>query len=371
MKREYVNSFNNNYLKIKINNSNNNLRYQYQIITNRKLEGLLKVSIHSNNGELGLYYEISSMQSISKWFMKEKINKKWMENLMEALQTALWSLEEYLLDSRNLVLHQDCIFQDMESEKIYFLYQPYMIEEEETDMDKFLSFLVENVDEKEPDTVEALYDIYSVKETMQEEFSIKTFLSLWKKHIKNNIMSEVCEDFSYEEIILPAEEKKEPIRKVNSGRDIAELLLGKYRHSKSDEKKVSMAMESWEYKGEKKAEVLKEKEHTGKTIYEEVNPEGRENKLYGNGKQNRKVISLETLPIVIGKKKGIADVVLTDAAISRMHARITKEGEQVFLEDLNATNGTYKNGVRLKPYERVEILAEDEIKLGKLEFTYR
>ncbi len=370
LEREYINSFNNNYLKVRIDNhSNDKLRYQYQIIINKNLEGLLKVSLHSFNGELGLYYEISSMQSITKWFMKEKVNQKWMENLMDALQVALWSLEEYLMDSRNLVLHPDCIFQDMESDKIRFLYLPYLVEEKEPDMESFLSFLVENADEKEPDTIEALYDIYSMKETMQEEFDIKTFLNLWKKHKKNNSMSDVLEEVKNEEIKVQLDNKKEPMRKVNSGRDIAELLLGKYRHPKTEEQKTCMAMESWEYKGEKQAN--KEEEHNGKTIYAEVDPQERENKLYGNGKQNRKVINLEMLPIVIGKKKGLADVVLTDATISRMHARITKEGEQMYLEDLNATNGTYKNGVRLKPYERVEILIEDEIKLGKLEFTYR
>ena len=40
-------------------------------------------------------------------------------------------------------------------------------------------------------------------------------------------------------------------------------------------------------------------------------------------------------------------------------------------EDLNSTNGTFKNGVRLKPYEQKKLSKGDEIKLAtkKLIFT--
>ncbi|MDE6129574.1 MAG: FHA domain-containing protein, partial [Lachnospiraceae bacterium] len=107
------------------------------------------------------------------------------------------------------------------------------------------------------------------------------------------------------------------------------------------------------------------------TVYMEISPETEERKLYGSGPENRKVISLDKLPLVVGKKERVADVVLQNASISRMHARITEEEGKIYLEDLNATNGTFRNGVRLKPYEKVEILKEDEIKLGKLMFTYR
>ena len=41
------------------------------------------------------------------------------------------------------------------------------------------------------------------------------------------------------------------------------------------------------------------------------------------------------------------------------------------MEDMNAAAGTFKNGIQLRPYERVELLREDEVKFGKLEFTYR
>ena len=75
--------------------------------------------------------------------------------------------------------------------------------------------------------------------------------------------------------------------------------------------------------------------------------------------------------MLIGKKKGETDCVLTDGSVSRLHARITKEEDEFYLEDLNSTNGTFKNGLRLQPYEKRKLMEEDEIRFGKVMLTFR
>lgn len=366
---EYKNSFNHNYLKLKAEwKQEKKMRYQYRIITTRKLEGLLPAGTYFEDGEQGMCYDISSKQSLSKFFLKGKITIAWMERLEAGLKAALWSLEQYLLDNRNLVLRPDCIFQDMESDKIDFLYYPYYIEKEKVNLEEFLSFLMEHTEEGETKLLEIFYDMYSDWETLQEQFTIETFLLLWEKY-RQREEEEKTEHIFQEECSFSEEPAGEII---GSGKklDIGEFLFGKYRKSKEEEKRSSMAMEQWEYRAEPdmRESTLEEQ---SKTTYLEVRPEAVERKLFGNGKQNRKVIALDKLPLIIGKKGEMTDVVLSDTSVSRMHARITEEDGQIYLEDLNTTNGTYKNGVRLKPYERVELLKEDEVRLGKLGFTYR
>lgn len=366
---EYKNSFNHNYLKLKAEwKQEKKMRYQYRIITTRKLEGLLPAGTYFEDGEQGMCYDISSKQSLSKFFLKGKITIAWMERLEAGLKAALWSLEQYLLDNRNLVLRPDCIFQDMESDKIDFLYCPYYIEKEKVNLEEFLSFLMEHTEEGETKLLEIFYDMYSDWETLQEQFTIETFLLLWEKY-RPREEEEKTEHIFQEECSFSEEPAGEII---GSGKklDIGEFLFGKYRKSKEEEKRSSMAMEQWEYRAEPdmRESTLEEQ---SKTTYLEVRPEAVERKLFGNGKQNRKVIALDKLPLIIGKKGEMTDVVLSDTSVSRMHARITEEDGQIYLEDLNTTNGTYKNGVRLKPYERVELLKEDEVRLGKLGFTYR
>lgn len=117
------------------------------------------------------------------------------------------------------------------------------------------------------------------------------------------------------------------------------------------------------------SEELLKPELYGKTIYFEA--EENEDKLYGVGKKNRRTIQMDKFPFVIGKKTGSVDGVLDDASISRIHARFYKREDVLWMEDLNSTNGTYKNGIMLTPHEQVEVLPEDEIRFGKLQFIYR
>jgi diguanylate cyclase (GGDEF)-like protein len=68
-----------------------------------------------------------------------------------------------------------------------------------------------------------------------------------------------------------------------------------------------------------------------------------------------------------GPKVGVR---LNDEGVSREHCQILREGEQVILEDLGSTNGTFCNGIRI---DRRELTDGDKIMVGSttiLKFTY-
>lgn len=96
-----------------------------------------------------------------------------------------------------------------------------------------------------------------------------------------------------------------------------------------------------------------------------------EYKLYATDKRNKQHIELRKFPCTVGKMAGCVDHVLADDSVSRIHARLDKEGEKVLLTDMNSTNGTYKNGLRMQPQETVEIEVGDEIRFGSLNYCYR
>lgn len=107
-----------------------------------------------------------------------------------------------------------------------------------------------------------------------------------------------------------------------------------------------------------------------KTVYMDISGE-QERKLYGIGKFRRQKIFLDQLPCLIGKDKTMADHTIADASVSRMHARFFEEGETLWMQDLNSTNGTYHNGLRLRPNEKISLEPEDEIGFGKTRFVFR
>ena len=70
---------------------------------------------------------------------------------------------------------------------------------------------------------------------------------------------------------------------------------------------------------------------------------------------------------VVGRHGALVDQVVADANISRRHARITVEHGQCAIEDLNTSNGTRVNGVRLVAFEPAAITAGDKIHLATIE----
>lgn len=109
----------------------------------------------------------------------------------------------------------------------------------------------------------------------------------------------------------------------------------------------------------------------GSTVFIESSLYSLENKLYGTNKGNKYHIDLNKLPCTVGKMAGSVDAVIKDDTVSRIHARFVREGDAVYVTDLNSTNGTFKNGLRLDPNETVQIEAGDEIRFGKMTFCYR
>ena len=79
----------------------------------------------------------------------------------------------------------------------------------------------------------------------------------------------------------------------------------------------------------------------------------------------------QTYAVTIGKKGSNADVKLESKHISRNHAQLifTETGE-LYLVDLNSTNGTFFKGERLSPNRQVKLVLNDEFQLTESGFFY-
>jgi hypothetical protein len=55
-----------------------------------------------------------------------------------------------------------------------------------------------------------------------------------------------------------------------------------------------------------------------------------------------------------------------EKGVSRRHAKITRKGTELYLEDLGSVNGTFLNGKRLTPYLPHVLNNKDELRLGKI-----
>ena len=115
---------------------------------------------------------------------------------------------------------------------------------------------------------------------------------------------------------------------------------------------------------------IRQNEDYGNTVFFDSSKIG-ECKLYAVDRKNKKHIELTRFPYTVGKMAGCVDYVLADNSISRIHARFDRQGDRILLTDMNSTNGTYKNGLRMQPQETVEIEPGDEVRFGNLNYCYR
>ena len=95
-------------------------------------------------------------------------------------------------------------------------------------------------------------------------------------------------------------------------------------------------------------------------------------RLYGNGRARGRTIELDDLPRTVGTSPDFADILIDDKSVSRMHARISEDRSgNPLITDLNSTNGTWINGIRLQPEESVPVGKGDVIRFGEAEFCCR
>ena len=69
--------------------------------------------------------------------------------------------------------------------------------------------------------------------------------------------------------------------------------------------------------------------------------------------------------ITLGRKAENT-IVLTEPFVSGNHARIYAKNNNLYVEDLNSTNGVYINGEKIE--EKFKLVAGDEIKIGSAIF---
>ncbi len=81
------------------------------------------------------------------------------------------------------------------------------------------------------------------------------------------------------------------------------------------------------------------------------------------------VLEMKKERLVIGKNAALVDAVISyNRAISRVHCRIDKVGNEYTITDLESANGTYVNGVKVQPKKSQKICAGDIIRLADSDF---
>lgn len=400
MNVNYVRDFKHNYLVIQDDRVLDG-DYRLRMLTENEIGGLLDCRERMINGEGLLYYDITSKQPVSSFFSEKAVGMPEISAFFGSLNELCGRMQKYLLYGEELLLSPEYIYYDVGPGDYYFLYYPF--EEREDTLLPILEFLMEHLDNEDTEAVETVYQMadltgrghYSMSETLEWFSQQRKDREGSVRHRKEIPEAEAAGmktgrgeegngaeygDALFEDEDLFGETKGEGENASLRSRSYAEKRKnGEKRETLFDRilrfftgkpKQDYVSVEFDEEEFERESFDEPEPFNEGSTVFIPW-IENSEHKLYGTEKKNKYRVDLMRAPFTIGKLKGAADVVLEDPSISRIHAKILRESGQFFLQDMNSTNGCFRNGIRLEPNEKAEIEPGDEIGFGRLKFIYR
>lgn len=381
---EYIRSLNANYERLLLKQKPEEKRYQYCMISRGGIKGLLPCSLRYIDGDAYLYYDITSKQNIAQLFEKRSITRQWLLDFLWSMRRVRREMSRFLLEESNLIWFPQHVYQDLEKKDFYFIYMPYC--EQNTGFQELMEYFIENIDYQDESLVEYLYKAYEQYEAAGEIYlqnKIFEDAECLKDVKKDNDVSEEESDKEdiedrvideVEQIRTREEENKkqlETVRQTGEKKGLFNFWESRRKKDKQERESYTRNLQLTMAGYAVAEETVYDEEDMGRTVYMEEKPEPREITHRLLSEDGKLLMTLDQSSYTIGKKRGEVDLVLSDISISRLHARIVKDNDGFYLEDMNSTNGTFKNGLQLQPYEKRKLEEGDEITLGKITVLYR
>lgn len=380
LETEYVRNLNCNYARVLLDKKPEENRYQYCILSRGGIRFLLPCNLRYINGEAFLYYDISSKQNMAQMFERRTIKREWMKDFLWGMERMQQELGRYLLEARNIVWSPEHIYQDLEKNDFYYMYVPYC--GKNYGFKALLNFWVEHIDYEDEMLVEFVYGLHEQYDLSGDACLSTQIFERYReaeKQEKEQQKEQVKEDKQQpvEEVETPdapvSQVYAAPPESMDRRKGLFSFLTGrKKRQDAVSYQEILQHQVSMQSLGAVSEEITygedEENEEYGRTVYLEQHREQSRGLYRDNGELAARI---DKLPFVIGKKKGEVDYVLEDCSVSRIHARILEEDGCIYLEDMNSTNGTFKNGLRMQPYEKRKLEKDDELRFGREEYIFR
>lgn len=395
----YKRELNHSYMVIRSDTCNITENYAYRMMTQNHIGRLLECSQRYLDGEPFLYYDISSRQPLERLYESRKLDVEALRRILYEVSAVQQDLGEYLMDEQGLMLEPEMIFANVETEELYFCFNPEP-RRAEGHYVRLADFFLGHVDHGEEHAVNIAYQFYQMSKA--EYFVLSAFLPTLEKEAaawkaaKDGVKGigtwedtaagqEAVQDMLWEDLQEAEETEAEASkkswierifsrkRKNDSDRRKRKGIFGRKDPALKEAEESAVGKEEWpetvwsSYAGQE-ASI-----QSGETVYfADLNrpskkPQGVPCLTEEDGERQ---FLLKDLPVTVGKLKGKVTVVLSDSSVSRMHARFEDGEEGICVQDLNSRNGTLVNGKKLAPNESVQLAPGDLIQFGRERFLY-
>lgn len=448
--------------------------YQLEMMTNNNIPKLLKSHFDRVDGDIRLFFDVTSLITLEKLFERRIIGRQDFLYIIKQVISLLEGIEEYLLDYNGIVFDKKCIYVDPATLDVYFMYLPVpgSTDRLETLKRLLLESIVNDINfknEKVDNYIQKLLEILKNRELSLEllkdylkEVENKSEISIQDSQIsfkkpETEEMPEI-EKFQtgFEEKIIFSYPLKSYIilfstaglfilfgiilcltgtLSVNSpdflltlfgylliGGALTYLIYTKFFTSdKKTERKIQKPVADTvenkklrDFKSDLSEQIKnfrEQKIQSNKDSFNQINNNPVKNEYYyyvnknirmneheaaasteyrdfcdsdstvllGAGNitipylkraKNSEIVVLKSFPFMIGRLSEQVDYCLQNPAVGKLHAEITKEGDEYFITDMNSRNGTMINGRQIMPGVGQSIDSGDIITFANEEFSF-
>ena len=325
---------------------------------------LLEFSTMELNGQTQFWYDISHKKSLRDFFEQEGVTEKNLKTALWGIHEAFIQLSEYLIGEENIFMKPDTVFLDQRhGGGVFLCYLPLSHPSHTKQLQEIMEYLISTVDHHKTNITKTCYEMYAIAE--QSRFGISDLLAVFDEEDVEECKVEPEEMISEEDIKKAAFDAGESFfeKEPSIHRNFLERVrdcIGKWRNRFLDKKEELFPEDVYLEDLEFDEVVSPPREETGTILLSEDESVCCGKLVHDMGGTAEDFIISHT-PFRIGSKAGGNDAVLSSSAVSRYHAKITREDGIFMLEDLNSTNGTFLNGKLLNYHETVPLKAMDTI----------
>lgn len=345
--------------------------YKYKMLQHNKISVFLACRVYCIDNVTRVQYDISSKQSLQRICEKKHLSEKQFHKILSAVQRLIQELKRYFLRLDEVFLRPEYIYTDMENFEVYFCYYPH--KEATTAEEEFHSlaeYLINHLDYEDKQVIEQGYALY--RYTLQENYDILQSIqkTLEKQKEQEIVQSEPEEDI--QEVYENKEYEYNQEKNTCYNSKVAESgffnqIMNRFKGEAKPVKSTDSEREKWDMESVTEVE---EEEHYGHTmLLKEVQGKALHYLvcLSEGGYQD---FTLNKFPYVIGKGKEWADGVIPHELISRIHAQFEEEDGEIFVTDLNSTNGTWINDELLEANQTVQLKSGDIIHFSEVYYRF-
>lgn len=423
---EYIHEGGKNYLKTEEMTRGD---YIAEMLIHNNITGFVDARLKSRNAETYIVYPVNGLIPLTQLVEIKKLGAETIENLVSSLVRAYHGMEDFLLPFHRLIVRPEYIYQ-RQGRKEEFLWIYGGRQTEQKGIVSLFEYLLDKLDYTDDRAVNLIYTMYQtcknfeefdgeaglenlplicekaedllatkktemdrkVQEFMKQENNILIQYEAENKansydecRIKEERMDRTMEEEKYiREKKREKKEKQEKSRlkeKRNHSEKVKEVFKKAWNYLNADigserSEKITVVEEPKESYQLREVKVVKkeERDQIGRSQATTLLTNGLVHSgvycLKSEDKSESSIL-ISSYPFFIGKGTEEVHLNLEDSTVSRFHARIDRTNEEFWITDLNSTNGTFLNGIRLIPYERLSLKRDDSIVIARKRYEFK